>query len=254
MPESNAEVRQACHLAFERFLARHYETLDGYLRSGPARRRGFQIAFRADWYSVHPGENFQWDGLIPGQDFLLEAGQAQGGTHGRIYTYTDNASSTNSLRFGAEGLTHEPSLRRRPTLIEEDGPRDIDGNPYSRQASLFPNLAVCNGRVEVSIIAAEEKEEFIKHLAYLNRWWFREGAKHICFFPTDKPVTDRYEMAWHTRYVAGHAGWDAIPTQNEGREAVLKNYSAEKEALVRAPTAHLAIERAKLLLTRCKKS
>lgn len=116
-------------------------------------------------------------------------------------------------------------------------------------------LDVYNGSARFAAIEAAKKDEFLAELSHLNRWYYRNGKASITFKDSRaSEATDPYSRAWCTSFHAGHVGWDACPVSGlpDGIEAVYRNTSAEQMLYVNAPTAVLAIERSKLLLTSSK--
>lgn len=119
----------------------------------------------------------------------------------------------------------------------------------AKRDSEKPNFEVYNGDAFFTVIAKEDLAKLEKEVSFLNRWAFRRGGGgRLSHHPTDKPVTNPYERWWAVSFVAGRAGWDAVPYNSAHREGVSKKYATEQSAYVQAPNALLAIERAKFFL------
>jgi hypothetical protein len=111
------------------------------------------------------------------------------------------------------------------------------------------NLAVLLGGDTVCVIRAEDKDKYESELQHLNRWT-HEGGGYVRFLPTSSEPTDPYQRGWSVHWHTGRAGYDVIPEANYGDgsfERLVANSSNELSAVVLAPSALLAIERAKFL-------
>ena len=120
--------------------------------------------------------------------------------------------------------------------------------------------AVCiswRGSVFAVVESYAEAEEVMHGMTHLNRWFMEDDREpEIREVDDDTPVTDPFKRGWIAQYRDGWAGWMLEPVavgRGVTQEGVSYHSTKETKVYVRAPSAVLAIERAKLLLTTVKK-
>lgn len=94
-----------------------------------------------------------------------------------------------------------------------------------------------------------QAQAMIEAITYLNRYY--KGARNsVSYERADNQSTDDpYELWWQCSWSQGYMGWNARPLVNPKpgwAERVDHSNEAEKQTLVKAPSAQLAIERSKL--------
>lgn len=95
-------------------------------------------------------------------------------------------------------------------------------------------------------------EEVLEGVTTLNRWTRKGGSLKVIPGITQKATSNPYELLWRCSWGVGNMWWDARPIPyrvgTRIEEYISTNRSEVKEADIKAPSALLAIERARLAM------
>lgn len=107
-----------------------------------------------------------------------------------------------------------------------------------------------DGRLWTVCATIEEAEATVEGIRLHNRWWRNHNGAENVRIVAKKRLTpsDPLFNEWCCTWVPGHAGWNCQPVLGYAEEVRLNNKRGEQIVYVYAPTALLAIERAKFLL------